>query len=101
MIILCINRVRKTILFQKLQLSYPGQPVSTAMAGSIQQMVVPPMPPFEQQPTSIQRPFVAQSVTITPGTVVESNPIYLLLQALFDRVPQLDQGDIVPDSQRR
>lgn len=57
------------------------------------------MPPLEQQATVNQRPFVAQSVTITPGSV-DANPIYLHFQALFDRVPQLDQGDIVLDSQR-
>lgn len=99
-IILCIDRARKTILLQKLQLSYPGQPVSAAMAGGIQQMMVPPMPPLEQQPTSNQHPFVSQSVTITPAAVTGNNPICLHFQALFDRVPQMGQGDIVLDSQR-
>lgn len=99
-IILCIKRARRTILLQKLQLSCPGQPASAAMAGSIQQMVVPPMPPLVPQTAVNQHPFVAQAVTITPTTVVGSNPIYLHFQALFDRAPQPSQGDIVLDSQR-
>lgn len=101
MIILSIKRVRKTVLLQKLQLSPLGQPVGFSAANVIQQMAIPPMPPLVPQAAMNQHPFVAQSVTITPATVIGSNPpIYLHFQALFDRAPQPGQGDIVLDSQR-
>lgn len=63
-------------------------------------MAILPMPPLVPQAAINQHPFVAQSVTITPATVVGSNPIYLHFQALFDRAPQPGQGDIVLDSHR-
>lgn len=58
------------------------------------------MPPLVQQAAINQHPFVAQSVTITPETVVGSNPVYLYFEAIFDRAPQPGQGDIILDSQR-
>lgn len=89
--ILSIKRVRKTFLLQKLQLSPPGQPVGFSAATVFQQMAIPPMPPLVPQAAIIQHPFVAQSVTITPATVIGSNPIYLHFQALFGRAPQPGQ----------
>lgn len=54
----------------------------------------PNIPPTSHQPASIQQPYCAQEVTITPRTV-DGAPLYIPFVSIFDRLPTGGEGDIV------
>ncbi|KAF4212562.1 hypothetical protein CNMCM8980_000769 [Aspergillus fumigatiaffinis] len=97
-ILLSIERTRKTIQLEKWQLSPPSQSVTPAQALRIQQMTIPPIPPLGLQLAANQHPFIAQKATITPTSATGSLPIHLHYQALFDRAPDPGQPDIRLDA---
>ncbi|RHZ52843.1 uncharacterized protein CDV56_107084 [Aspergillus thermomutatus] len=84
-------RTRKTIILEKWQLSHAGQPVTTAMAQTLDRLI-PPMPPLGLQRLEIQVPFIAQEAAITPDATIGT--LYLHFQALFDRAPGPTERDL-------
>ncbi|PKX91341.1 uncharacterized protein P174DRAFT_461935 [Aspergillus novofumigatus IBT 16806] len=97
-ILLSIERTRKTIRLEKWQLSPPGQSVTPAQGLRSQQMTIPPIPPLGLQQAANQPAFIAQIATITPTNATGSVPVHLHYQALFNRAPGPGQPDIRLDA---
>ncbi|OJJ46425.1 hypothetical protein ASPZODRAFT_16191 [Penicilliopsis zonata CBS 506.65] len=68
-IVMSVRRTSRTILLEKWQLA------------------------------SLQYPYIAQQVTITPNTVVGNVPLCLPFQVLFDRLPEGNETDFLLDNQ--
>jgi hypothetical protein len=52
------------------------------------------MPPRVRQPIHTQHPYIAQEIVITPAGIIGA-PLILPFEALFDRTPQANEGDIL------
>jgi len=98
-IVMAIRRASRTIIFEQWQLAPPGQPVTPAVIQNLQQMSPPPIPPLVQQPPVNQHRYIAQTVTITPTTATGDVPISLSFQAIFDRLPNGNETDILFNAQ--
>lgn len=91
-IILSINRARKTIRLEKWQLADPNSPTPSTSTAALS---IPP--PLMQQPAASQRPYAAQTTIITPTTVAGDVPLVLHFHGLFDRRPTGTESDILLD----
>jgi len=62
-------------------------------------MSPPPIPPLVQQAPANQHRYIAQTATITPTTATGNVPIFLHFQAIFDRLPNGNETDIIFNAQ--
>ncbi|KAF9893089.1 hypothetical protein FE257_012500 [Aspergillus nanangensis] len=91
-LVISINRTRRSIIIQKWQLAPPATP-SPLTRSRINQIRTQP-PPRVQQAVNLQQPYVAQEVDISPAGI-SGSPLVLDFHAVLDRPPRGNEADIV------
>lgn len=91
-----IRKASKRVVVEKWQLAPPGTaaPLTTNAINLLRQQQPTPMPPLVQQPAAMQLPYAAQEITIETNQI-RGSPLIIPFQALFDRLPQGNEHDIV------
>lgn len=94
-IVLLLSITKSEITFEKWQLApiFAPHPLTREFIDELRQQN-PNIPPLIGQPASGQQAYSAQEVSVRSDQVV-GDPLVLSFQALHDRTPQQEEGDIV------